>query len=161
MRFIPEKNKVIAVQHQLEHSQPLVKICSIPHPPLNYSFSFNRELQQFLTGKQLLIDDLPFSLEQIQTHYENGYVTYRKGIAYSSGKKPVCNRCGNKEEQWFAVYPCSRCGQKACLYCRKCLMMGRISACTPLIGWCGPEPALLSFEANAQDSGNSPEKYLQ
>ncbi len=29
---------------------------------------------------------------------------------------------------------------ETCLYCRKCLMMGRISGCTPLIGWKGPTP---------------------
>lgn len=121
-----------------EDSLPISQIQTIPQPSLNPNFSFNPELQLLLTGKQLLLDDLPFPLEEIQKHYENGYVTYRKGIEYSKNH-PACSRCGNKEENWFAQFPCSRCGE-ICHYCRKCLMMGRISACTPLLGWNGPAP---------------------
>ncbi|WP_082193100.1 DEAD/DEAH box helicase [Bacillus rubiinfantis] len=113
-------------------------IPSIPQPPLNPDFQFNSQLQQFLTGKQLLLDELPFSLQEIQSHYDNGYITIRKGIDYDR-KKPFCVRCGTKDPQWFATYPCARCGQ-TCLYCRYCIMMGRVSECTPLIGWCGPPP---------------------
>ncbi|MBY0146337.1 DEAD/DEAH box helicase [Neobacillus niacini] len=121
-----------------ETTIPISQIPIIPQPTLNLNFVFNPDLQLLLTGKQLILDDLPFTLEEIQKHYENGYVTYRKGIEYIRGL-PVCSRCGNKEENWFAQFPCSRCGE-ICLYCRKCLMMGRISACTPLIGWNGPNP---------------------
>lgn len=139
MRFLVQENKLIAVQHRHENTLPLGKIASIPQPPVNPTFSFDPELQMLLTGKQLLLDDLPFPLEAIQTHYENGYVTYRKGIE-TINNKPVCIRCGNKDSSWFATFPCSRCGEN-CFYCRKCLMMGRISACTPLVGWNGPPPA--------------------
>ncbi|WP_045518226.1 DEAD/DEAH box helicase [Neobacillus niacini] len=128
--LIPEKNK--------EYALPISQIQTIPQPSLNPNFPYNPDLQLLLSGKQLLLDDLPFPLDEIQTHYENGYITYRKGIEYSRNK-PVCSRCGNKTENWFGQFPCSRCGE-ICLYCRKCLMMGRISACTPLIGWNGPTP---------------------
>lgn len=119
-------------------SLPITKIPTIPQPALNPDFSYNPEIQQLLTGKQLLFDDIPFTLDEIQTHYLNGYVTYRKGIVYK-GKQPNCARCGNKDPQQFASFPCSRCGE-ICLYCRHCLMMGRISTCTPLLGWNGPVP---------------------
>jgi competence protein ComFA len=135
MRF-SIRNEMLTTQKT--DSLPISQIPIIPRPPLNLNFTFNQELQQKLTGKQLLLDDLPFPIEEIQTHYENGYITYRKGIEYN-GKKPICSRCGNKDPQWFATYPCARCSE-TCLYCRHCLMMGRISACTPLIGWNGPAP---------------------
>ncbi|MCL6574079.1 MAG: DEAD/DEAH box helicase [Bacillus sp. (in: Bacteria)] len=91
-----------------------------------------------LSGKQLLLDDIPFTPSEIQEHYENGYVTYRKGIDYI-GKTLICTRCGNKDPKWFSAFPCSRC-LESCHYCRQCIMMGRISECTPLIGWNGPMP---------------------
>ncbi|MEW9053545.1 MAG: DEAD/DEAH box helicase [Neobacillus sp.] len=99
----------------------------------------NANLQQMLAGKQLLIDDLPYTTPEIQSHYENGYITYRRGIDYLTNHKPTCVRCGNQEQHWFGSFPCSRCDE-TCLYCRKCLMMGRVSECTPLIGWKGPVP---------------------
>jgi competence protein ComFA len=126
---------------QKEDSLPISKITTIPsQPPIIPDFQYNSELQKLLTGKQLLHDDLPQSKQEIHAHYQNGYITYRKGIDYN-GKKPSCARCGNKDPQWFAAFPCQRCGE-TCLYCRQCIMMGRISECTPLIGWSGPNPSI-------------------
>ncbi|WP_040344899.1 DEAD/DEAH box helicase [Neobacillus bataviensis] len=141
MRFII-KDELLIPSNTAEYSLPITKIPTIPQPPLNPNFAYNPDLQQLLSGKQLLIDDIPFSIADIQTHYQHGYVTYRKGIAYN-GKQPICARCGNKDPMWFATFPCARCGE-TCLYCRQCLMMGRISECTPLIGWNGPVPDTLS-----------------
>jgi competence protein ComFA len=140
MRFIVMEDKLVALKGSSQHAQRISQIPTIPQPPLNPTFPYNKKLQLLLTGKQLLLDDLPFPLEEIQMHYENGYITYRKGIEYF-GKKPICSRCGNKGSKWFASFPCARCGE-ACLYCRKCIMMGRISECTPLIGWSGPSPRI-------------------
>jgi competence protein ComFA len=137
MRFVI-KNNVLIPSNTAVDSLPITHIASIPQPPLNPNFSYNHELQHLLTGKQLLLPDIPIPFQEVQAHYENGYVTYRKGIE-QNGKKPICSRCGNKNPQLFASYPCSRCGE-TCLYCRHCLMMGRISNCTPLIGWDGPVP---------------------
>jgi competence protein ComFA len=135
MRFTTKNGIIIP---QKEDSLPISKIDTIPQPEPNPNFSYNQDIQLFLTGKQLLLVDLSFTIKEIQEHYENGYVTYRHGITYK-GKKPFCVRCGNKES--FATYPCARCGE-LCLYCRHCIMMGRISACTPLIGWSGPPAAI-------------------
>lgn len=85
-------------------------------------------------GKQLLFVDLPFSREEIHQHYENGYLTFRPGLRFDRGGLPKCVRCGNHNGAWFGKFPCARCGQ-VCTYCRKCLMMGRISSCTVLISW--------------------------
>lgn len=100
------------------------------------SFHYNAELQKMLAGKQLLLDELPFSKEEIQKHHKHSYLTYRKGV----NQKPLsCTRCGTTDPSWFAELPCSRCG-KVEMYCRKCLMMGRVSECSPLISWAGPNP---------------------
>jgi len=114
------------------------EIPTIPEPSFNPSFTFNPNLQRHLSGKQLLLEDLPFSLEEIQLHYQNGYIAYRPALKKTL-EKYECMRCGTKDWQWFASYPCSRCGEN-CVYCRKCIMMGRISSCTPLICWLGPSP---------------------
>ncbi|WP_374226311.1 DEAD/DEAH box helicase [Bacillus sp. sid0103] len=137
MRFMIKNDMLVPSTIQGD-SFPISKLPNIPHPPLNPNFSYNHDLQQLLTGKQLLLEDIPFPIEEVQAHYENGYITYRKGINYE-GKKPVCARCGMKSPHWFAAFPCSRCGE-TCHYCRHCIMMGRISACTALIGWSGPLP---------------------
>ncbi|WP_404359553.1 DEAD/DEAH box helicase [Cytobacillus firmus] len=121
-------------------SLPISFIDTIPEPPLNENYSFNKELQQILYGKQLLLENLPQPLEEIHQHYENGYITYRKGIIKTKSKI-VCARCSNQDRSMFAGFPCARCGDEECTYCRKCIMMGRISECTPLIGWRrGSEP---------------------
>ncbi|MCM3763488.1 hypothetical protein [Neobacillus niacini] len=138
MRFIIKNNKLIMQKFFTEDSLKISQIPAIPQPPPDSNYPYNHDLQKLLTGKQFLLDDIPFQHDNLQDHYENGYITFRKGIDYN-GKKPICTRCGNKDPQWFAVYPCARCGE-TCLYCRHCLMMGRISECTPLFGWNGPVP---------------------
>jgi len=128
---------------------PISSIDNIPAQPLNPDFSYNQELHQLLVGKQLLIDELNVPLSDIQAHYENGYLLYRKGIIYSRNK-PSCVRCGNGDKRFFAYYPCSRCGE-TCLYCRKCIMMGRVSACTPLISWLAPDENQLKIKQTLID----------
>jgi competence protein ComFA len=137
VRFLVKGNCLVPLREG-EDSLPISQIQTIPQISLNPEYPYNPNLQKLLTGKQLLLEDLPFPIEEIQEHYQNGYITYRKGIEYRRNQ-PHCSRCGNKAENWFARFPCARCGE-ICLYCRKCLMMGRISACTLLLGWNGPAP---------------------
>ncbi|WP_079507624.1 DEAD/DEAH box helicase [Mesobacillus jeotgali] len=111
-------------------------IPQLPSQSTKRFFNYNPKIQNILAGKQLLIEELPFSPEEIKQHFEHGYLAYRKGIH----RKPLtCTRCGTTDPSWFAKFPCSRCG-KVELYCRKCLMMGRVSECTPLVSWAGQEP---------------------
>ena len=140
MRFSCQ-NETLIPQPLLSAPQetlPISQIESLPQPDFNPNFNYNQSLQEMLTGKQLLLDDLPFPLNEIQSHYENGYLIYRKSITLEKGK-PTCVRCGNHESYLFAAYPCARCGEN-CFYCRKCIMMGRTSTCTPLISWTGSLP---------------------
>ncbi|WP_257350260.1 DEAD/DEAH box helicase [Pseudalkalibacillus decolorationis] len=107
--------------------------------PLDPSFSYNQDLQFHLLGRHLLFDELPFPIEQIHSHYLHGYLLYEKGIATSKNHLS-CQRCGNDDPSLFASFACFRCKEDSCVYCRKCIMMGRVSQCTPLIRWTGPVP---------------------
>ncbi len=140
MKFLLKEGKIIPRIKFPVDENPLIisKLPEIPLIPANPSFSYNSELQQMLVGKQLLVEELPFSLEEIQEHYENGYLVYRQGIE-SEDKKLTCARCGTTDPGAFAEFPCSRCGELD-VYCRKCLMMGRVSGCTPLVSWKGTDP---------------------
>ena len=106
--------------------------------PFDPQYSFDENIQKFLTGRQLLPDEIPFSIDEIHEHVLHGYIVYRKGIIHD-GKNYRCARCGNDNAYLFARFLCVRCG-KECTYCRKCIMMGRVSQCTPLLSWTGPAP---------------------
>ncbi|MEH7109910.1 DEAD/DEAH box helicase [Bacillus sp. JJ1764] len=138
MRFSMKNGILNPIHFSAEDSFKISQIPTISQPQFNAQFPFNQDLQKHLIGKQLLLDDIPFTLEIIQAHYENGYLIYKKGIDIQ-GKQLICQRCGNKNPQLFSTFPCSKCGE-ICYYCRHCIMMGRISECTPLISWCGPVP---------------------
>lgn len=135
MKFAVFQEKLVPEQllSTAATTQTITSLATIPHPALNPNFPFNPELQKLLIGKQLLLDEIPVTLLEIQTHYENGYITMRKGITFNKNL-PKCERCGNQDQSLFAAFPCSRCGE-TCTYCRKCIMMGRVSACTLLYGW--------------------------
>ncbi|MGM0805786.1 MAG: DEAD/DEAH box helicase [Bacillota bacterium] len=117
---------------------PFSELPMVEQPPLNPTFQYDEKLQQILYGKSLLFDELPFTLDQIQKHYENGYVKYSTGISKTSYVY-VCSRCGNEKSRLFASFSCFRCKSENCAYCRNCIMMGRVSQCTPLVTWNGPE----------------------
>jgi competence protein ComFA len=140
LKFLLKEGKIIPRIKLRVGENPLIisKLPEIPLIPVNPSFSYNSELQKMLVGKQHLVDELPFSLEEIQEHYENGYLIYRKSIDMNY-KKIRCARCGTADPSTFAEFPCSRCGELD-VYCRKCLMMGRVSGCTPLVSWTGTDP---------------------
>jgi competence protein ComFA len=106
--------------------------------PLNSSFEYDDKLQQILYGKMLLLDELQFPLETIQEHFENGYVLYNKGIKKTKYGWQ-CHRCANEKDHLFASFSCFRCKSESCMYCRNCIMMGRVSMCTPLLSWIGPD----------------------
>src|SRR3712207_530035 len=75
--------------------KPISQINEIPQPSLNPDFPYNKELQSMLIGMQLLLSDLPFPIDIIQSHYENGFLQYRKSIEVKNDQ-PTCVRCGNK-----------------------------------------------------------------
>lgn len=92
-------------------------------------------LRNVLAGKQLLREEIPFEL------VDSPLISMRPGIVFDKKGRPCCNRCGNSEKGLLAEFPCARCGKK-CVYCRACIMMGRVSECTPLYGWSGETPEI-------------------
>ncbi|GGJ64064.1 competence protein ComFA [Anoxybacillus voinovskiensis] len=110
---------------------PISRVATIPIYELNPHFSPSSELLSFLAGRQLLLDELSFSLDQLHAHYENGYVSYQKGVVPTE-QGHRCMRCGNDAPHFFASFFCARC-ETVCTYCRKCVTMGRVSECTPLV----------------------------
>lgn len=140
MLFRTNENKIlIPTYHESEHAKRISNFPEIPHPLLDTSFPFNQHLQHYLNGKRLLLDEIPFPIDAIQSHYQHGYIKYAHGVkATKTGH--ACQRCGNEKLSLFAAFHCARCHQE-CTYCRHCIMIGRVSECTPLIGWSGPLPA--------------------
>jgi competence protein ComFA len=117
---------------------PFGELPDLKPQPLNSLFMFDEKLQQILYGKMLLLDELQFPLKTIQEHYENGFVMYNQGVKKTKYGWQ-CNRCGNEKDHLFASFSCFRCKTQRCVYCRNCIMMGRVSMCTPLLSWIGPE----------------------
>ena len=82
------------------------------------------------------MQEIPFPNQEIHQHYLNGYLTYEKSIERNE-KQLKCLRCGNEDRRKFASHQCGRCNRE-CVYCRHCIMMGKVSECQPLVRWIGP-----------------------
>ena len=100
------------------------------------------EIQAFLTGRIWLREHILFPREVIDQCIENRTITPTPGIhsnVISQFKLKFqvnqCRRCGNKD---LTQFMCAKC-EGPCLYCRHCIRMGRISRCTELITWTGPQ----------------------
>ncbi|WP_449537815.1 DEAD/DEAH box helicase [Ferdinandcohnia sp. Marseille-Q9671] len=139
MRFLLEKNILLPeflLDKKFSKLQRISDFGSIIPQLLNPAFDYSHELQQTLLGKQLLLEELSFPLEELHRHYVNGYLEYRKCITKTEGVYS-CVRCGNMDQKLFSSFDCARCKQE-CTYCRKCINMGRMSECTVLVSWSGP-----------------------
>jgi competence protein ComFA len=137
MRFTLQSNHLTPEPLLKNKPATLQKISTLnlpPLPTLNPNFSYSSDLQYYLSGRSLLPDELPYNIETIHQHYLNGYLTYEKGI-----ENHHCRRCSNTKKHLFASFQCFRC-KESCTYCRNCIMMGRVSECTPLLTWVGPSP---------------------
>lgn len=120
-------------------------------PSTNPPRTFSPELQLFLAGRTLLLNELPFSEKEINLHIKHGTIEETPGLSRSS-KGWVCHRCNNGIQRLLPVFPCASCARD-CVYCRKCLMMGRVSQCTSFYRWTGPAIKSLSRESCLQWDG--------
>ncbi|MED4402749.1 DEAD/DEAH box helicase [Metabacillus fastidiosus] len=134
MRFIEGNGKLIIAKSS-QKGMPLSLIKNLPEIRTNLTYKYSANIQQFLEGKELLMDEIPFSFPIIKEHFENDYIQFNYGVENVNKKR--CNRCANEDLFMFSSFLCARCGEM-CFYCRKCIMMGRVSECTPLISWKGP-----------------------
>lgn len=113
------------------------KLSVTDEPYFDETFRYSTSLQRTLQGKLLLLDEIPFPMELLHSHYIHGYIGYLQSVIRQKDKYE-CQRCGNHEQRLFASFLCSRCDEQ-CTYCRKCIMMGRASECNPLVYWRGPD----------------------
>ncbi|WP_195892129.1 DEAD/DEAH box helicase [Bacillus niameyensis] len=98
--------------------------------------TYYSELQLLLDGKHLLPSEIPFPKTIMNEYISHELIEATPGII-KQGKNYRCSRCNNETPRLFTSFPCALC-QKECYYCRKCIMMGRVSTCTPLLRWKGP-----------------------
>ncbi|WP_440602928.1 DEAD/DEAH box helicase [Bacillus sp. GB_SG_008] len=89
-----------------------------------------------LEGRQLLLEEVSVSEEELYKLERDGYICYEKGVIKKSSRY-MCQRCGNEKRRLFFSFLCYRCN-KMCAYCRKCILMRRVSECTQLVRWIGP-----------------------
>lgn len=137
MRFasLQHNNQTVLIPEQLSLSQdplpfhPISHYTSFPLQPIDNSFKTNLQLLQVLKGKHLLIDEIPFPLSDIHGHYLKGFIHIEAGLQLIKGKL-TCIRCGSN--QAFSHFSCARCGRKDCQYCRNCIVMGKVTSCSPL-----------------------------
>jgi competence protein ComFA len=142
MRFLLQNNILIPSRDPV--AKRIDSFSNLLIPPINPSYSFSTELQQALSGKKLLLDELDFSHQLLHEHYLHGYLAYHYGVTKEK-RTYMCHRCGNSNQHRFYTYHCARCEQP-CTYCRHCIQMGRVSQCTPLLTWTGPP---ISFPCHA------------
>ncbi|CAM4131158.1 DEAD/DEAH box helicase [Lederbergia lenta] len=108
------------------------------NPDLPSTTLIPRDIQLFLSGRSLLQQELPFSQKIMNEYLSQGLIKLKPGIRIQH-RTLRCERCANTVMRLFGRFPCANCG-KECSYCRKCIMMGRVSTCTPLYSWNGPIP---------------------
>lgn len=112
---------------------------AVAYPSPNQTFAPNPNLEAMLQGRRLLLDEVAplFSLQEIHEHVCQGYIHYSAGLTQSS-RKQACSRCGNSDRFLLQQFACARCDD-TCTYCRACIMMGRVSSCSPFLNWHGAQ----------------------
>ncbi|MCD8510328.1 MAG: hypothetical protein LRY73_11025 [Bacillus sp. (in: Bacteria)] len=87
------------------------KNTSYYNPVPNPDFQPNDTLKSFLKDRRLLMDELPFSLQEVHHHVVNGFVNYEAGIISKMGRSH-CQRCGNEDRTLFGAFHCFRCKKR-------------------------------------------------
>ncbi|MFG6147984.1 DEAD/DEAH box helicase [Halobacillus sp. B23F22_1] len=90
---------------------------------------------QFLSGKILTSTELPIPVKELEQLEEQSLVVKLTSLTQSRGTWQ-CHRCGTYLPYFFARFPHAAC-RKECVYCRNCIMMGRVMECEPLY-WFSP-----------------------
>lgn len=116
----------------------------------SYSSELYSQLKEKLYGKELLLEELQVTKEEMVPFLKAGLITARIGIQPRK-KGYICLRCGTDDLSLFGSYPCARC-QQTCIYCRNCIQMGKISTCTLLFRSHFPEET--SFETYPQSEND-------
>lgn len=94
------------------------------------------ELRQQLQSRHLLAFECQCTQSDLDWLEKQGFIDRTHAIERESIGL-ICCRCGVSNKRYFARSPCETC-QKDCLYCRSCIMMGKVTECGFLYEWTGP-----------------------
>ncbi|SFQ24535.1 DEAD/DEAH box helicase family protein [Salibacterium halotolerans] len=109
---------------------PLLSPSSPPDTALPAPFHYVHEQG---SGKELLQEEMDIDSRTLNELLITGWIQARPGLLpRKTGYR--CRRCGNSRRNRFGVVSCARCGRD-CAYCRHCVQMGRICACSILYSW--------------------------
>jgi len=86
---------------------------------------------KLLLRREILIDDEAFN-DLLNRHYFTAVNSF-----ISKSFLDRCVRCNNSNKALLGQFPCAKC-HKTHIYCRNCIMMGRVSTCELLYEWTGP-----------------------
>ncbi|QXE00970.1 DEAD/DEAH box helicase [Terribacillus sp. DMT04] len=89
------------------------------------------------SGKRLLRREIPLPSPLFEQALHQRFFKKIPGIRNEKGHS-YCSRC-NASDAHLQSITCQKCNQTH-LYCRNCILMGRVSACEQLYEWAGPEP---------------------
>lgn len=106
-----------------------------PHPSTSLTKAQRNILRQY-DGKLLLRQEIHFNEAQFQHLLKQQYFTRYESFTHSL-LATRCVRCNNHQRSLLGRFPCATCGTTH-LYCRNCIMMGRVSTCEKLYAWTGP-----------------------
>src|SRR5699024_8275275 len=99
-------------------------------PSMQITESKERQLARKYEGKLLLRHEIHLD-DKLFSHLINKQYFTAHHSLISTVFSIRCVRCNNRESHLFARYPCAKC-QTSHMYCRKCIMMGRVSTCEQL-----------------------------
>lgn len=125
IKFIRRIKRSLANETPVEHIELLSKS----------EYQFEQSLARKYDGKLLTRSELNLSETLLTTLLEKRLLMKKSAI-----KKTLftaqCYRCGNDDSTFFGTIPCIHC-QKDVIYCRKCIMMGRVTQCDSLYYYSG------------------------
>lgn len=95
------------------------------------------ELSRRYAGKLLLRHEILIDEPRFE-HLLNAHYFTSETAIQTKWSHHECRRCGNQKPSLFGQIPCHHCGETH-VYCRKCIEMGRVMACSLLYEWTSPD----------------------
>src|SRR5690625_1872473 len=141
---------VYRIIHYLERlvvivSQKIIEKWGVTHSPSSPPSSTQKvkiipkqvqlHLAKKYSGKLLLRNEIFLSDKQF-AELVNARLFVLVESFHKTFFKVYCTRCNNSDNNLLGVIDCAIC-KKSHFYCRKCIMMGRITECEPLYKWMG------------------------
>lgn len=123
---LPTKN--IGAQEVLPTSSQLPQQTNLTQNQLDFIKKYDGKL---LLRREILVDDETFN-DLLNRHYFTAVKSFIRKSLFNR-----CVRCNNSNKALLGKIPCARCN-KLHIYCRNCIMMGRVSTCELLYKWTGP-----------------------